>query len=153
VRADLQTPVTSRENRPLRQNAGFGIAYGALLVLGHTLIHPVIVLALYVSLISDSYLLVGLVPALATGVAVLPLLFGAGSRPGRAGGRATGVWAGIIRAAAIGLLGAAGFALGDGKPQALPSPSSSPTRFTTWHPGSPTRRWSTSRHISYRPTV
>ena len=119
MRADLQTPVTSRENRPLRQNAGFGIAYGALLVLGHTLIHPVIVLALYVSLISDSYLLVGLVPALATGVAVLPLLFGAGSRPGLAGGRATGVWAGIIRAAAIGLLGTAGFALGDGKPQAL----------------------------------
>jgi len=119
VPVDSQLTVTSRDRRTGRHNAGFGIAYGAMLMLGHTLIHPVIVLAFFVSLISDSYVLVGLVPALATGLVAFPLLLGAGSAPGRAGRLTVGVWASIFRAAAIGLLGAVSFALGDGTPPAL----------------------------------
>src|SRR5690606_10723390 len=95
VPVDSQLTVTSRDRRTGRHNAGFGIAYGAMLMLGHTLIHPVIVLAFFVSLISDSYVLVGLVPALATGLVAFPLLLGAGSAPGRAGRLTVGVWASI----------------------------------------------------------
>ena len=68
---------TSGERRVYRRNFGFGVANGAMLMLGDTLIHPSLVLALFVSQISTSNLLVGLVPAISTGIWFLPQLVAA----------------------------------------------------------------------------
>lgn len=115
--ADVQ--FTSGERRAYQRNLVFGIANGAFLMLGDTLIHPTIVLALFVSQISDSNLLVGLVPVLATGVWFLPQLVASGITQGRPRTLIYGVWASIIRAIAIALLGVVGFLVADQNPSFL----------------------------------
>lgn len=104
-----------------QRNAGLGVANGALLVLGDALLHPTIVVALFVSLISNSYLLVGLVPAVAIGVALLPQIASPASARGQARWLVHSVWASIVRAAAIGALGAFAFARSD-RPASLVVP-------------------------------
>lgn len=110
---------TSSQRRSYYRNLGFGIANGALLMLADTIIHPTIVLALFVSQISNSNLLVGLVPAIATGVWFLPQLFSAAIVQGRERQLPYAIWSNVVRTLAIGLFGALGFIIGDRNPSFL----------------------------------
>lgn len=110
---------TSLERRVYRRNFGFGVANGAMLMLGDTLIHPTLVLALFVSQISDSNLLVGLVPAISTGVWFLPQLVAAAFVQGRNRQLPFAVASTIIRALAVATLGTIGFVIGDRNPHTL----------------------------------
>ena len=58
----------SFDRRGLAPNFVLGVASGALLALAETLIHPVIVLPLFVAALTDDLRLVGLVPAVAAAV-------------------------------------------------------------------------------------
>ena len=102
-----------------RRNFGFGVANGAMWMLGDTLIHPSLVLALFVSQISSSNLLVGLVPALSTGVWFLPQLLAAGIVQGKERQLPYAVWSAVIRALSIAALGSVGFVIGDKSPSTL----------------------------------
>lgn len=110
---------TSVERRVEQRNTVFGIANGALLMLADTLIHPTIVLAVFVSQITDSNLLVGLVPALSVGIWFLPQLFVAALVQGRQRTLPLAVWSTVIRTLSIGVLAALGFAYGDRNPSTL----------------------------------
>lgn len=110
---------TSLERTVYRRNFGFGVANGAMLMLGDTLIHPSLVLALFVSQISSSNLLVGLVPAISTGVWFLPQLFAAAFVQGRERQIPFAVASTIVRALAVATLGTIGFVVGDRNPHTL----------------------------------
>ncbi len=110
---------TSLERRVYRRNFGFGVANGAMLMLGDTLIHPSLVLALFVSQISSSNLLVGLVPAISTGVWFLPQLIAAALVQGRERQLPVAVASTIIRALAVASLGTVGFVVGNKNPHTL----------------------------------
>ncbi len=90
-----------------------------MLMLGDTFIQASLVLALFVSQISNSNLLVGLVPAIATGVWFLPQLVAAAFVQGRERLLPFAVGSTIIRALAIATLGTIGFVLGDRDPHKL----------------------------------
>ena len=143
---------TSLERTVYRRNFGFGVANGAMLMLGDTLIHPSLVLALFVSQISSSNLLVGLVPAISTGVWFLPQLFAAAFVQGRERQIPFAVASTIVRALAVATLGTIGFVVGDRNPTRSLSPSSSATPSITWGLDSPTCRWSMSQRASFPPT-
>lgn len=110
---------TSGERRVYRRNFGFGVANGAMLMLGDTLIHPSLVLALFVSQISSSNLLVGLVPAISTGIWFLPQLVAAAIVHGRERQLPLAVGSTIIRALSVAALGTVGFVVGDRNPHML----------------------------------
>jgi MFS family permease len=110
---------TSNERRTYRRNFGFGVANGAMWMLGDTLINPSLVLALFVAQMSKSNLLVGLVPALSTGVWFLPQLFAAALVQGKERQLPYAVWSAVVRALSIAALGAVAFILGDNSPRTL----------------------------------
>lgn len=110
---------TSVERRTYQRNTVFGISNGALLMLADTFIHPTLVLALFVSQISHSNLLVGLVPALSVAVWFLPQLFVAAMIQGRTRRLPVAIWSTFVRALSIGVLGVLGFALGNRNPSFL----------------------------------
>ena len=142
------SPVSS--GRVYRRNFGFGVANGAMLMLGDTLIHPSLVLALFVSQISSSNLLVGLVPASAPesgschNFSPLPSYRDAT-------GATSAVTSTIIRALSVATLGTIGFVIGDRIRTRCWSPSSSATRSTIWRPASPMCQWSMYRRALCRP--
>jgi MFS family permease len=118
-RRGSEVQFTSNERRSYRRNFGFGVANGAMNMLGDTLIHPSLVLALFVSQLSNSNLLIGLVPALSVGVWFLPQLVAAALVAGKERQLPYAVWAGVVRALAIAALGVIGFVLGAGSPSTL----------------------------------
>ena len=118
-RRGSEVQFTSNERRTYRRNFGFGVANGAMWMLGDTLINPSLVLALFVSQISQSNLLVGLVPALSTGVWFLPQLVAAALVQGKERQLPYAVWSAVIRALAIASLGAVAFIIGDSSPRTL----------------------------------
>jgi Major Facilitator Superfamily len=115
--SDIQ--FTSLERRIYRRNFGFGVANGAMLMLGDTLIHPSLVLALFVSQISNSNLLVGLVPAISTAVWFLPQLVAAAFVQGRERLLPFAVVSTALRALSVAILGVVGFVVGDRNPHTL----------------------------------
>lgn len=110
---------TRRERFRFRQSFGFGVANGALLLLGDTLIHPTLVLVVFVSQLTSSNLLVGLVPSLSIGLWFLPQFVAAALVQGRRRQRPWAAWASVVRAAAIGVLGAVTALAGDRNPSLL----------------------------------
>ena len=58
----------SFDRRGLAPNFLLGLAAGALLALAETLVHPIVVLPLFVAALTDDLAVVGLVPAVAAGV-------------------------------------------------------------------------------------
>lgn len=110
---------TSGERRTYQRNVLFGITNGALTMLGDTFIHPTIVLALFVSQISNSNLLVGLVPAISTGVWFLPQLIAAAVAQRSHRRLPIAVWSTVIRTLAVGVLGVLGFVAADREPSFL----------------------------------
>jgi len=110
---------TSGQRRGYRHNFAFGIANGAFLMLGDTLIHPTLVLALFVSQISHSNLLVGLVPVLSTGVWFLPQLFVAGFVQRSDRRLPLAIWSTVARSVSIAALGLLGFLIGGRHPSLL----------------------------------
>ncbi|TVR70782.1 MAG: MFS transporter [Sphaerobacteraceae bacterium] len=115
--ADVQR--TSAARRLYHRNFGFGVGNGSFGLLAETLIHPSIVLALFVSQISDSNLLIGLVPAMAAGLWFLPQLFGAALTQGRARQLPFAFYGTLLRTLVIGLLGVIGFLVGSDEPSTL----------------------------------
>lgn len=111
--------LTSGERRDYQRNVIFGVGNGALLMLGDTFLHPTIVLALFVSQISSSNLLVGLVPVLATGVWFLPQFLAAAVVNGRRYERPFVVWSSIVRALAVAGLGVVGYTAADRSPSSV----------------------------------
>ncbi|MCS7050021.1 MAG: MFS transporter [Thermomicrobium sp.] len=99
-------PLVRSEQRRLRQNFVFGVANGGLLLLGDALIHPVLVLTVFVDLLTDSAVLIGLVPALSVGLWFLPQALAAAFVQGRRRQLPWAAWGGIARALAIGSLAA-----------------------------------------------
>jgi hypothetical protein len=83
----------------------FGIANGALLVLGDTLIHPTLVLAPLISELGGSNALAGLMPAISTGFWLFPQTLAAVVIQRRRRLRAWAGWPGLLRAWAILSLG------------------------------------------------
>lgn len=116
---ELQARRTRRERFRYRHNFAFGVANGALLLLGDTLIHPTLVLVVFVSQLTTSNLLIGLVPALSVGLWFLPQFLAAALVQGRRRQLPWAAWASIVRAAAVGILGAAIAAIGEGNPALL----------------------------------
>src|SRR5512146_310818 len=90
-----------------------------MLMLGDTLINPSLVLALFVSQLSNSNLLIGLVPALSVGVWFLPQLVAAALVAGKERQLPYAVWASAVRALAVAVLGVIGFVIGDSSPSTL----------------------------------
>ena len=84
-----------------RRDVVFGIANGALLVLGDTLIHPTLVLAPLISELGGSNVLAGLMPAINTGFWLLPQAVAAAVIQRRRRLRAWAGWPGLLRAWAI----------------------------------------------------
>jgi hypothetical protein len=115
--ADVQR--TSAERRTYHRNLVFGISNGSLTLFADTLIHPTIVLALFVSQISDNNLLVGLVPALAAGVWFLPQMLAAALTQGRSRQLPFIFWSTILRTLAMGLLAMLGYTIGGEDPSEL----------------------------------
>ena len=115
-------PTVSRprpsERRRLQQSFFFGVANGGFLLLGDALIHPVLVLTVFVSQLTESGLLVGLVPAMSTSLWFLPQAVAAAFVEGRRRQLPWATWGGIVRALAIGFLAAVVLAGGVG-----PSPT------------------------------
>jgi MFS family permease len=105
--ADVQWTSTAR--RLYHRNFAFGVSNGSFSLLAETLIHPTIVLALFVSQISDSNTLVGLVPAMAAGLFFLPQLFAAAITQGRERQLPYVFFSTLVRTLSIGLLGVLGF--------------------------------------------
>ncbi len=116
---ELQARRTRRERFRYRYNFAFGVANGALLQLGDTFIHPTLVLVVFVSQLTTSNVLVGLVPALSVGLWFLPQFLSAALVQGRRRQLPWAVWASVIRGAAVGVLGAATAAIGEGNPSLL----------------------------------
>ncbi|MCX2727923.1 MFS transporter [Thermomicrobium sp. 4228-Ro] len=100
-----RSPVRSERQR-VRQSFLFGVANGGLLLLGDALIHPVLVLAVFVDRLSESQVLVGLVPALSVSLWFLPQAVAAALVEGRRSQLPWAAWGGVVRALAIGLLAA-----------------------------------------------
>lgn len=98
--------VGSRERRRTQQSFVFGVANGSFILLGDALIHPVLVLTLFVSLVTDSAVLVGLVPALNAALWFLPQGLAAALVQGRRRQLPWATWSAIVRAASIGVLAA-----------------------------------------------
>jgi MFS family permease len=115
--ADVQW--TSAARRLYHRNFAFGVGNGSLSLLAETLIHPTIVLALFVSQITDSNVLVGLVPAMAAGLWFLPQLVGAAVTQGRERQLPFVFYGTLTRTFVIGLLGAVGFLVGSDEPSGL----------------------------------
>ena len=93
----------SGDRRGQALNVLLGVTSGALLVLADTLLHPAVVLSLFVSQLTNDYALIGLVPAIAAGAWFLPqILAGIVVRGRRRLPWATG--ASAVRTAAITLL-------------------------------------------------
>jgi hypothetical protein len=115
--ADVQR--TSTERRLYHRNFAFGVSNGSFNLLAETLIHPSIALALFVSQISDSNILVGLVPAMAAGLWFLPQLIGAAVTQGRERQLPFVFYGTLIRTLAIGLLGMLGYLIGSDEPSGL----------------------------------
>ncbi|MCS7255041.1 MAG: MFS transporter [Thermomicrobium sp.] len=105
-----EAPETQRpshqDRRRVQRSFVFGVANGALLLLGDALIHPVLVLAVFVDRLTESRVLVGLVPALSVSLWFLPQAVAAALVEGRRSQLPWAAWGGIVRAAAIGLLAA-----------------------------------------------
>lgn len=99
----------SSDRRGMALNFFLGVGNGALLILADTLMHPTLVLALFVAELSDDALLIGLVPAIATGVWFLPQLFSAAVVQGRRRQLPWAAGASIIRTAAVILLAFVGY--------------------------------------------
>jgi len=95
-----------QDRQRVRRSFVFGVANGALLLLGDALIHPVLVLAVFVDRLTESRVLVGLVPALSVSLWFLPQAVAAALVEGRRSQLPWAAWGGIVRAAAIGLLAA-----------------------------------------------
>jgi MFS family permease len=93
-------------------NFGLGIGNGALLILAETLLYPAIILALFVSQLTDNNLLIGLVPAIATGVWFLPQLLAAAIVQGRRRQLPWATAASIVQATSIALLAIVGYRAG-----------------------------------------
>jgi MFS family permease len=115
--ADVQW--TSSARRLYHRNFAFGVSNGSFGLLAETLIHPSIVLALFVSQITDSNLLVGLVPAMAAGLWFLPQLAGAAITQGRDRQLPFVFYGTLTRTLVIGLLGVIGFLVGSDQPSGL----------------------------------
>jgi MFS family permease len=115
--ADVQR--TSAARRLYHRNFAFGVGNGSFSLLAETLIHPSIVLALFVSQITDSNILVGLVPAMAAGLWFLPQLIGAAITQGRERQLPFVFHSTLIRTLIIGLLGVIGFLVGSEEPSSL----------------------------------
>jgi MFS family permease len=115
--ADVQW--TSSARRLYHRNFAFGVANGSFGLLADTLIHPIIVLALFVSQITDSNVLVGLVPAIAAGIWFLPQLVSAAVTQGRVRQLPFVFYSTIVRTLAIGLLGVIGFLVSTDEPSNL----------------------------------
>jgi predicted MFS family arabinose efflux permease len=115
-------PTVSRprpsERRRLQQSFFFGVANGGLLLLGDALIHPVLVLTVFVSQLTERGLLVGLVPAMSVSLWFLPQAIAAAFVEGRRRQLPWATWGGIVRALAIAILAAVVLARGVG-----PSPT------------------------------
>ncbi len=115
--ADVQW--TSAARQLYHRNFAFGVGNGSFSLLAETLIHPSIVLALFVSQISDSNLLVGLVPAMAAGLWFLPQLVGAAVTQGRERQLPFVFYGTLVRTLVIGLLGVIGFLVSSDEPSGL----------------------------------
>ncbi len=94
------------ERRRLRRSFLFGVSNGALLLFADALIHPVLVLAVFVDRLSDNRVLVGLVPALSVSLWFLPQAFAAALVEGRRRQMPWAAWAGVVRALAVGIFAA-----------------------------------------------
>ncbi len=104
--ADIRRFSVDRRGQAL--NVLLGVVSGALLVLADTLLHPIIVLPLFVSELTDTYALIGLVPAIAAGAWFLPqVLASVVVRGRRRLPWATG--ASVVRTAAVILLAYVGY--------------------------------------------
>ncbi|MGH2562798.1 MAG: MFS transporter [Thermomicrobiales bacterium] len=99
----------SSDRRGMALNFFLGVGNGSLLILADTLIHPTLVLALFVAALTDDALLIGLVPAVASGVWFLPQLFSAAIVQGRRRQLPWAAGASIVRTAAIVLLALVGY--------------------------------------------
>jgi hypothetical protein len=95
----------SSDRRGMALNFFLGVGNGALQILADTLIHPTLILVLFAAELTDSYPLIGLVPALATGLWWLPQLVGQAIVQGRRRQMPWAVAASLVRAASIGLIG------------------------------------------------
>jgi MFS family permease len=115
--ADVQW--TSAARRLYHRNFAFGVGNGSFSLLAETLIHPSIVLALFVSQTTDSNVLVGLVPAMAAGLWFLPQLIGAAVTQGRERQLPYVFFATLTRTLIIGLLGVIGFLVSSEEPSNL----------------------------------
>jgi MFS family permease len=116
---ELEQRRTRRERVRYWRNVAFGVTNGALLQLGDTFIHPTLVLVVFVSQLTTSNLLVGLVPALSVGLWFLPQFLSAALVQGRRRQLPWAAWASVVRAAAVGGLGAATAAIGERDPSLL----------------------------------
>jgi hypothetical protein len=115
--ADVQR--TSAEQRTYQRNITLGISNGALTQFADTLIHPTIVLAVFVSQISDNNLLVGLVPGIAAGIWYLPQMLAAALTQGRERQMPFMFWSTLLRALAMGVLAMLGYTIGSEDPSSL----------------------------------
>lgn len=109
---DASYLLSRRERRRYQQSLVFGVANGGLLLLGDALIHPLLVLALFVDQLSGSGLLVGLVPVLSVGLWFLPQGLAAALVQGRRRQLHWAAWASLVRALAIGVFTVALFIYG-----------------------------------------
>ncbi len=104
--ADIRRFSVDRRGQAL--NVLLGIVSGALVVLADTLLHPTVILSLFVSELTDTYALIGLVPAIAAGAWFLPqILASVVVRGRRRLPWATG--ASVVRTAAVALLAYVGY--------------------------------------------
>ncbi|MCX7623247.1 MAG: MFS transporter [Thermomicrobium sp.] len=99
-------PPVGQERQRLRRSFVFGVANGGLLLLGDALIHPVLVLAVFVDRLTENRVLVGLVPALSVSLWFIPQALAAALVEGRSPQMPWAAWGGVVRALAIGLLAA-----------------------------------------------
>ncbi len=99
-------PLPLREQRRIRQSFLFGVANGGFLLFGDALIHPVLVLTLFVDRLTDNAVLIGLVPALSVALWFLPQALAAAFVEGRRRQLPWAAWGGVARAVAIGILAA-----------------------------------------------
>ena len=110
----------SADQRGLSLNVFLGVAGGALGTLAETLILPTIVLAFFVGQLTDSYAVVGLVPALGVGLWALARLPATILIASRRRKLPWAIGAALVRAAATGLLAIVSFRAGEGsEPQLL----------------------------------
>ena len=110
----------SSDQRGLSLNVFLGVAGGSLATLAETMILPTIVLAFFVGRLTDSYVDVGLVPALGIGLWALARLPATVLISPRRRKLPWAIGAALVRAAATGLLAIVSFRAGEGsEPQLL----------------------------------